>query len=278
MAARSPAFRRGEDDDDEEDDDGSSVGSSHSARAAVFSSTVSDSAEAGRALTAAVSEAATVGATDAAVGSESAGARSVEVGREAAAGGAGAGSGPLAPSAFREGSDALSVALLETIRPPLAAISGRLVELQEAQQMLVTTLGVQRAELTEANSDWATAKSVLDRIPGAFEFTHLSTTPVLLCRRMHGLHHQAPSEAAAEAQPHVLCCHQGPLCVFRPNCVCSAAPCVLYPSSILSRSLPLPLSLCRVHGQGGAPAEEHGGRRGGGRQGAEGRGGLEGEG
>jgi hypothetical protein len=52
------------------------------------------------------------------------------------------------------------------IKPQLSGLSERLVELQEAQHMLVTTLGVQRAELTEGNSDWATAKAVLDRIPG----------------------------------------------------------------------------------------------------------------
>lgn len=174
MAARSPAFRRGEDEDDDEDDDDSSVESSRSAGATAFSSSVSDGATVGAGVGSATSALSVSGASP---GEGLSDARTQEVesaavaaGRveeiSAATGGAGSASASLPPSAFREGSEALSTALLETIRPPLAAISGRLVELQEAQQMLVTTIGVQRAELTEANSDWATAKSVLDRIPG----------------------------------------------------------------------------------------------------------------
>lgn len=64
------------------------------------------------------------------------------------------------------GDEALGAALLEALEPPLSSLSGRLVELQEAQRMLVTTMTVQRAELTEGNSDWLAAKLVLDRIPG----------------------------------------------------------------------------------------------------------------
>lgn len=37
--------------------------------------------------------------------------------------------------------------------------------LQEAQQILVHTLGVQRAEISESNTDLANARSILARIP-----------------------------------------------------------------------------------------------------------------
>ena len=65
------------------------------------------------------------------------------------------------------GDEALGAALLEALEPPLSSLSGRLVELQEAQRMLVTTLSLQRAEVGDGAPDWLAAKATLDKLPGA---------------------------------------------------------------------------------------------------------------
>jgi hypothetical protein len=94
----------------------------------------------------------------------------------AAASGGGGGSG---------GGTALSAALLSALEPPLSGLSSRLVELQEAQRMLVTTLTLQRAEISEGSPDWLAAKATLDKLPGARRAPRLS-------RRAH-----APRRACA---------------------------------------------------------------------------------
>ena len=63
------------------------------------------------------------------------------------------------------GGGALAAPLLSALAPTVQALTERLVELQEAQSMLVSTLNVQRSEFCDSNSDWRVACSVFDKIP-----------------------------------------------------------------------------------------------------------------
>lgn len=58
----------------------------------------------------------------------------------------------------------LAAILFESIRGPLASVTDRLLEVQEAQKVAATSLAVQRAELS-SSEELAEAKAVLDRLP-----------------------------------------------------------------------------------------------------------------
>jgi hypothetical protein len=74
-------------------------------------------------------------------------------------------SSPMSAAAA-ESAALLASSMLSLLKPSLSSLSDRLVELQEAQQMLVHTIGVQASEMTErANSDLANSRLVLDRLP-----------------------------------------------------------------------------------------------------------------
>jgi hypothetical protein len=68
-------------------------------------------------------------------------------------------------SASSDRSPELSSALLRVLSPSLQSISTTLVELQESQQVLVSTISAKRAELVESSPEWREAQSVLERIP-----------------------------------------------------------------------------------------------------------------
>lgn len=61
--------------------------------------------------------------------------------------------------------DQLSSALLRVLTPSLQTLSTTLVELQESQQVLVSTITAKREELLESSPEWRTAQAVLERIP-----------------------------------------------------------------------------------------------------------------
>lgn len=72
---------------------------------------------------------------------------------------------PTASSLTGSGSNQLAEPLLALFAPAIESISTRLIELQEAQHLLITTANAQRADISEGNSDWLNARAVLDRIP-----------------------------------------------------------------------------------------------------------------
>jgi hypothetical protein len=59
----------------------------------------------------------------------------------------------------------LASPLLSLILPPLSSLSTTLVELQESQQVLVSTVASKRADLVESSPEWREAQAVLQRIP-----------------------------------------------------------------------------------------------------------------
>ena len=61
--------------------------------------------------------------------------------------------------------DQLSSALLRVLTPSLQTLSTTLVELQESQQVLVSTITAKREELLESSPEWRKAQAVLERIP-----------------------------------------------------------------------------------------------------------------
>ena len=79
----------------------------------------------------------------------------------------------LAPAAVSEtpaqnaaaGAAALSGALLSVLLPAVSNMSSRLVDLQQAQHLLVASVNLNRQELADGNDEWKAAKAVLDRIP-----------------------------------------------------------------------------------------------------------------
>jgi transcription elongation factor GreA-like protein len=58
-----------------------------------------------------------------------------------------------------------SAAFFALLSPALSSITSRLVELQEAQHMLVTTVSVQRSEGIVGASDWTASRDICDAIP-----------------------------------------------------------------------------------------------------------------
>lgn len=147
-----------------------------------------------------------------------------------------AGATDASAASARQPAHVLSGAILGTLRPQLESLSERLVELQEAQRMLVTTMTVQRAELTEGNSDWLAAKSVLDRIPGARAVVRLCLSyqcAGVVRGLSQFLHGQPRTQRHADA-------------VHTLYAACSMAAYDLLPT--LSHT-----HLCRVHCEGRAP-------------------------
>lgn len=73
---------------------------------------------------------------------------------------------PSAPtSANAEAVSAVSGALLSVTLPSIRALSSTLVELQESQQVLVSTVAAKRSELLDSSSDWRDARAALERLP-----------------------------------------------------------------------------------------------------------------
>lgn len=59
----------------------------------------------------------------------------------------------------------IAAPLLSLVLPPLSSLSTTLVELQESQQVLVSTIASKRADLLESSPEWREAQAVLQRIP-----------------------------------------------------------------------------------------------------------------
>ena len=72
---------------------------------------------------------------------------------------------PPPPSGVVAGSAAVGAALLGGLLPALEDISGRLVDLQESQQVLLTGVSLASVELAAGDADWRAARETLDRVP-----------------------------------------------------------------------------------------------------------------
>ena len=59
----------------------------------------------------------------------------------------------------------LSGAILASLKPALRQATQTLVELQESQQVLASTISSKRAELLESSLEWQQARAALDRLP-----------------------------------------------------------------------------------------------------------------
>jgi len=102
----------------------------------------------------------------------------------------------------------LAGALLSVAQPPLKQLSDTLVELQEAQQVLVSTIAAKRAELLEASPEWREARALLERVPeyqaklGRIAKTMAATQALTakVERGSAGLRAKVEAEAAAKAE------------------------------------------------------------------------------
>jgi len=63
----------------------------------------------------------------------------------------------------------ISSAFLSQLKPSLEQATQTLVELQESQKVLASTISSKRSELLEASLDWQQACETLDRIPEYLE-------------------------------------------------------------------------------------------------------------
>jgi septal ring factor EnvC (AmiA/AmiB activator) len=65
--------------------------------------------------------------------------------------------------------DASNTALAETVASfttdSLKQLSGRLIELQEGQHTLVTTIAAKSSELLGSSPEWAASRAILDKVP-----------------------------------------------------------------------------------------------------------------
>ncbi len=64
---------------------------------------------------------------------------------------------------------ALSGAILASLKPALRQATQTLVELQESQRVLASTIGAKRVELLESSVEWQQARAALDRLPEYME-------------------------------------------------------------------------------------------------------------